>query len=94
MVEAPSFLVNELQRQGHKYMVQRHIFCMGCSSVLDVRRAVSFDIYNADCDIVYAGILCGKCYDLSVATGGMAKAQAEAGEGGHMEIFDGRERWK
>jgi hypothetical protein len=97
-----NFLVNELQRQSHKYMVQRHIFCMGCQSVLDVRTAVSFDIYAASDkgdtitgeNLAYAGILCGKCFDLSVNTGGMENAIKEAGEGAYLETFDGRERWK
>ena len=89
-----NFLVNELQRKSHKYMVQLHIQCMSCQSILDVRTAVSFDIYDASNDLQYPGILCGKCYDRLVSSGTMDKAIAAAGGGGHVETFDGRERWK
>ena len=89
-----NFLANELQRQSHKYMVQRHIQCMSCQSILDVRRSVSFDIYSADNELQYAGILCGNCFDRLVSSGTMDKAVQAAGVGGHVETFDGRERWK
>ena len=89
-----NFLVNELQRQSHKYMVQRNIQCMGCRSILDVRTAVSIDIYAANDDIAYASVLCGKCFDTTIAAGGMDNALKQVGEGARFETFDGRERWK
>tara|TARA_R100000234_G_scaffold94197_1_gene62419 strand:+ start:84 stop:377 length:294 start_codon:yes stop_codon:yes gene_type:complete len=89
-----NFLANELQRQGHKYMVQRHIQCMSCQSILDVRTAVSFDIYDGNKQLQYAGILCGNCFDRLESSGTMDKAIAAAGEGGDVDTFDGRKRWK
>lgn len=88
-----NFLVNELQRQSHKYIVGRTMACH-CGRFLDVRRSVSFDIYSADNELQYAGVLCGECYDYLVYSGGMDKSIRAAGEGGHVETFDGRERWK
>ena len=88
-----NFLANELQRQSHKYMVSRKIFCL-CGTIMDVRRSVSFDIYDADNELHYAGILCGGCYDIIVGNGTMDKAISVAGAGAHVETFDGRERWK
>lgn len=85
-------LKNEMERQFFRGQVGRQMFCRGCSSVLDVRRAVGVDVWSGD-DLLTSLVLCGKCFDLSKNMGGLDKALDKAGDEARLETFDGRERW-
>lgn len=83
---------NEIERESFRAHVGRKIFCPGCRSVLDVRRAVAVYVW-LETDLVYGNVFCGACFDKTNASGGVARGVKAAGEGATLETYDGRSRW-
>jgi hypothetical protein len=83
-----SELERKLTRDSLRYAVGRAIFCPGCGTILDCRRAVELDFYRGN-DLAGVKVVCASCYDAKMGDGKL-EGQLE-GTGLTVKALDGRE---
>jgi hypothetical protein len=80
----------QLQRNMLTWHAGRSITCPGCQSILDCRRAVEIDWYQAG-TLKHSGIRCATCFDELVRSGQLDGTAARNGL--TFEVIDGRTLW-
>jgi len=55
-----------INKQYLRYAVSTVMFCQVCNHVLDVRKAVSFDLATPQGDLVLNKVTCASCFDHTV----------------------------
>jgi hypothetical protein len=78
-----------LERNMLKFQVGQAIFCPGCKSVMDCRRAVGLDWHDdATDELKGSRVVCASCFDAKLSNGRIERQSA--GPGLHVKVQDGR----
>lgn len=81
-------LKSKLEKESHRYMVSREMFCPVCNAILDVKTATSITVYNQEKEIVYTKVFCSKHLQ-----SGYKESQAKLCEKNNLiaEIYHGKQ---